>query len=197
MPLVNDENDAQQLAQRALSCRYCSDLISHEPKPVFLLNPSAKIAIISQAPGRLAHESGLAWNDASGDRLRAWMGLSRAQFYAANGVSVIPMSFCFPGYKNGADAPPLKPCAPRWHSVFLDVIEPTLTLYIGRYAQSRYLPDYPKLTDAVADWQSLSPAKMVLPHPSGRNNRWFGQHPWFERELVPHLQHLVSGLNVS
>lgn len=197
MSVGYDQNDGHQLTQHALSCRYCSHLISHEPKPVFLLNTAAKIAIISQAPGRLAHESGRAWNDASGDRLRAWLGLTRTQFYATNAVSVIPMSFCFPGYKNGADAPPLKPCAPRWHAAFLNVIKPTLTLYIGRYAQHHYLPQYPKLTEAVADWQNLCPDRIVLPHPSGRNNRWFRQHEWFERDLVPYLQQLVNRLNIK
>ncbi|MCU7553648.1 uracil-DNA glycosylase family protein [Alteromonas sp. ASW11-19] len=193
---VRDTNNNGQLAQRASACRFCSDLITHEPKPVFLLNPAAKIALISQAPGRLAHESGKPWNDASGERLRRWLGLTSNQFYCAEGVSVIPMSFCFPGYKNGADAPPLKPCAPKWHESFLQVIKPRLTLFIGRYAQSYYLPQYQKLTDAVSDWRALSPTRFVLPHPSGRNNRWFRQHPWFEQELVPHLQRLVAGLHI-
>ncbi len=190
-------NEGLQLAQRASACRHCSDLISHEPKPVFLLNPDSKVALISQAPGRLAHESGIAWNDASGQRLRSWLGLSEAQFYGADGVSVIPMSFCFPGYKNGADAPPLKPCAPKWHPHFFKVINPELRIYIGRYAQGYYLPHYGTLTSAVADWRKLCPTDIVLPHPSGRNNRWFYKNPWFEIELVPYLQQLIGGLNIG
>ncbi|WP_229805182.1 uracil-DNA glycosylase family protein [Alteromonas halophila] len=185
-------NDATELEHRARACRYCSELIPHQPKPVFILSPSAKIVLISQAPGRLAHESGLAWDDTSGDRLRGWLGLNRAQFYSNNNISVVPMSFCFPGYRNGADAPPLKPCAPRWHDAFLQTISPSLTIYIGRHAQRHYLPQYKRLTDAVADWQSLQPGELVLPHPSGRNNRWLHRHKWFQRELLPFLQTLVG-----
>lgn len=193
----NSSNDGKTLSSRALACRHCKELLPHDPKPVFILNPKACIALISQAPGRLAHESGIAWNDASGDRLRSWLGLTTKQFYGDEGVSVIPMSFCFPGYKNGADAPPLKPCAPMWHPQFLKVIEPNLTIYIGRHAQSYYLPHYATLTNAVADWQSLGPTQLVLPHPSGRNNRWFRRHPWFENELVPYLQQKVRALDIS
>lgn len=197
MALDNNIPHQTSLANKAASCRHCSDLISHEPKPVFLLNPKSKIALISQAPGRLAHNSGIAWNDASGDRLRGWLGINEKQFYGTDGVSVIPMSFCFPGYKNGADAPPLRPCAPLWHQRFLNALAPKLTIYIGRYAQCYYLPEYKTLTEAVSDWQNLGPTRIVLPHPSGRNNRWLHKHPWFEKELVPYLQLLVSSLNIK
>lgn len=177
------------------NCTLCADELPHTPKPVFIFNTQAKINIIGQAPGRLAHDSGMAWNDNSGVRLRDWMGLSEQEFYAS--VNVIPMSFCFPGYKNGADAPPLKRCAPQWHDQFLLATKASITLYIGRYAQHYYLPEYNTLTAAIADWQTLLPTqKLVLPHPSGRNNRWLAKHTWFDRKVLPKLKMLVKKTDI-
>lgn len=169
------------------ACTLCVDELPNDPKPIFVFNPSASLNIIGQAPGKLAHDSGIAWNDPSGERLRTWLGICSDTFYAA--TNILPMSFCFPGYKNNADAPPLKRCAPTWHRQFLDASTATLTVYIGRYAQQHYLPEYKNLTDAVADWQTLLPSqRIVLPHPSGRNNRWLTKHLWFERDVLPKLR---------
>jgi uracil-DNA glycosylase len=185
---------SKQLVLKAKQCVHCAPLLPHAPKPIFIWPHKPKIVLISQAPGRLAHESMLAWNDASGERLRAWLGVDRAQFYESGYFAVLPMSFCFPGYKNNADAPPLKPCAPMWHPQFLERAEPELVLHIGRYSQHYYLPEYSNLTLAVSDFQKLLPHKAVLPHPSGRNNRWLAKHSWFEEELVPALRERVRDL---
>ncbi|MBT0587832.1 uracil-DNA glycosylase family protein [Alteromonas oceanisediminis] len=190
------------LRDEARACRHCAALIPHEPNPVFMLAQETKLCLISQAPGKLAHDSGIAWNDPSGDRLRHWLGLSRAQFFDSNAVSVVPMSFCFPGYKNNADAPPLKPCAPMWHPRFLAAMKPALILVIGRYAQQHYLPQYQTLTRAIQATRtpaSINAPNLVgnvcaLPHPSGRNNRWLARHTWFESEHVPVLQAKVRSL---
>jgi uracil-DNA glycosylase len=187
---VNNEH----LVKKAKQCVNCADILPHAPLPIFIWPHDPKIILISQAPGRLAHESGLAWNDASGDRLRTWLGVSRSQFYDSGNFAVLPMSFCFPGYKNNADAPPLKPCAPMWHPQFLAEAKPELILYIGRYSQQHYLPEYPNLTTAILDFTTLLPTKTALPHPSGRNNRWLAKHSWFERNLVPALQQRVLNI---
>jgi uracil-DNA glycosylase len=183
---------SEELVNKAKRCVHCDSLIPHSPRPILIWPKQPKIVLISQAPGRLAHESSLAWNDASGDRLRAWLGVNRQQFYKSGCFAVLPMSFCFPGYKNNADAPPLKPCAPMWHHQFLKRVTPDLVLYIGRYSQQYYLPEYTNLTCAVADFKTLLPIKAALPHPSGRNNRWLSKHSWFEQALVPALQERVN-----
>ncbi|WP_100658579.1 uracil-DNA glycosylase family protein [Alteromonas flava] len=182
-----------KLCQQVQNCTLCSSLLPHKPRPIFLFNPTARINLISQAPGRLAHESGIAWNDASGNRLRDWLGLTTHEFYNLGLVNVLPMGFCFPGYKNGADAPPIKICAPTWHPEFLAKSAAVFHIYIGRYAQQYYWPNYPTLTSAVADWQTLlKESALVLPHPSGRNNRWLAKHPWFEHSLLPQVRETIS-----
>nr|WP_136250966.1 uracil-DNA glycosylase family protein [Ningiella ruwaisensis] len=183
---------SNELIKQAKSCNYCEAQLPHQAKPIFIWPHNPKIILISQAPGRLAHESGIAWNDASGNRLRAWLGVERECFYESGKFAVLPMSFCFPGYKNGADAPPLKPCAPKWHPLFLQTADPELVLTIGRYAQHAYLPMYKNLSLAVEDYQSLLPQQLALPHPSGRNNRWLAKHPWFETKLIPALRTRVN-----
>lgn len=182
---------ADSMVNRVHKCTLCVDELPQAPKPIFIFNAKAKINIISQAPGRLAHNSGIAWDDHSGARLRSWMGISDKVFYA--NVNVIPMSFCFPGYKNNADAPPLKRCAPQWHEQLLSATNASISVYVGRYAQQYYLAQYKSLTSAIADWRVLTPTQqIVLPHPSGRNNRWLAKHAWFETEVLPELKRLVQ-----
>lgn len=191
---MQEKTTYQALCEQARGCQLCKNELPSPPNPIFIWPPEPNIILISQAPGRLAHQSNIAWNDASGDRLRDWLGIDRATFYDAGSIAVLPMSFCFPGYKNGADAPPIKICAPTWHPRFLAQANPVLTIYVGRYAQASYLPQYRKLTDAVADYQNLLPNKLALPHPSGRNNRWLSQHAWFKTELVPLLRLRINDL---
>lgn len=174
------------------NCRECQGLVDFQLRPIFLLPASPKVVLISQAPGKLAHDSGIAWNDNSGEKLRSWLGVDRDTFYKSGKFAVVPMSFCFPGYKNGADAPPFKKCRPLWHEkVLSSFTEKFLTIYIGRYAQQQYLPMYKTLTQAI--FEHNSPDEFVLPHPSGRNNRWMARYPEFEQIITPKLQKLVSG----
>ena len=182
------------LVVNARNCRLCAPFLPHEPNPIFNTAPSAKILIVGQAPGLKAHQRDTAFDDPSGDRLRDWMSISKETFYTPHLVSVMPMAFCFPGYKNGADAPPRKECAPAWHKQFLSFLQPKVTLYVGRYAQQYYLPQFRTLTEAV---QKPSESHFVLPHPSGRNNRWLAKNPWFELDILPDLKRtIVSVLSV-
>ena len=188
-------NDTRDLVKQASKCQACKAILPYAPKPVFMFSQNAPLLILGQAPGKVAHDKGLAWADASGNRLRHWLGLSDAQFYQQALVNVLPMSFCFPGYKNGADAPPIKACSEKWHGQFLQHYKPALTLCIGRYSQACYVPEYSSLTAAVEAWRrELPKGRVVLPHPSGRNNRWMAKNPWFEQHMLPVLRDKISQL---
>ncbi len=181
----------EHLLIRVRQCTVCKAELPQPPRPVLTASETAKIVIIGQAPGIKAHDSATPWNDASGDRLRDWTGLSKEIFYDVKQVALIPMGFCFPGYKNGADAPPRKECAPIWHQQLLSHIQPKLIVLAGRYAQQYYLPSYKTLTAAVANHNHSTSNMVVLPHPSGRNNRWLTRNPWFGEDVIPHLKRLV------
>lgn len=182
-------SEFESLEKSIRACSLCSDVLPYPPRPVFSLHNKSKILIIGQAPGLKAHESAKPFDDLSGNRLRHWMGISAELFYQAHNVAILPMGLCFPGYINGADAPPIKRCAPTWHPSVLSHIKPALTLYIGRYAQQYYAKEYKTLTEAVKNNKT---SEYVLPHPSGRNNRWLAKNPWFETEIVPRLRQSVS-----
>ncbi|MCW8109616.1 uracil-DNA glycosylase family protein [Alteromonas ponticola] len=182
----------EQLLQRVRQCTVCQANLPQPPRPVFAASETAKIVIIGQAPGIKAHDSTTPWNDASGDRLRDWTGIDRTTFYDVKRVALIPMGFCFPGYKNGADAPPRKECAPIWHHQLISRIAPELIILAGRYAQQYYLPTYRTLTEAVAQHNLMQSTKIVLPHPSGRNNRWLTRNPWFAEDILPRLKAQVA-----
>ncbi|WP_159120422.1 uracil-DNA glycosylase family protein [Alteromonas marina] len=180
-----------ELVAEALKCSLCAHALPHKPNPIFSTAPLTKILIIGQAPGLKAHESGVAFDDASGDRLRSWLSVSKAVFYNPKCISILPMGFCFPGYKHGADAPPRKECAPAWHHRFINYLQPSITIYVGRYAQQFYLPNHKTLTDAVKTTFTSPEQYFVLPHPSGRNNRWLAKNTWFETKSLPILQNEV------
>ena len=156
-----------QLMENVRACTLCEAHLPNPPRPVLSADTSSRIVIIGQAPGIKAHNSFTPWNDVSGDRLRQWLGIDRDTFYDVTYFSLIPMGFCFPGYLRGADAPPRKECAPTWHQQLLSAIAPELILFVGRYSQHFYLPEFKTLTDAVeAQRVSLAGRKtMVLPHP--------------------------------
>jgi uracil-DNA glycosylase len=176
------------------SCTRCAEHLPLGPRPILQLHGSARILIAGQAPGRKVHESGIPFADASGDRLREWLGLTRAVFYDAEQVAILPMGFCYPGTGESGDLPPRPECAPAWRERLLAFATSLrLTLVIGRYAQAYHLPDAPSsLTATVAAWRDYWPAVTPLPHPSPRNNIWLKKNPWFERELVPELQARVA-----
>ena len=179
------------LVAKAKNCTLCAPYLPQTPNPIFSTAAPTKILIIGQAPGMKAHENDKAFADPSGDRLRDWLSISKETFYNPRIVSIMPMGFCFPGYRNGADAPPRKECAPTWHNQFLSYLEPKITLYLGRYSQQYYLPQYKTLTEAV---RSPTETHFVLPHPSGRNNRWLAKNPWFDLDILPRLRHTIESV---
>lgn len=175
-------------------CRICADTLPLGARPLVQLHPAARILVAAQAPGRAAHETGIPFNDPSGERLRAWLGLERAAFYDARRVAIVPMGLCYPGRGRSGDLPPRPECAPRWRAALLGQLrELELTLVIGRYALAWHLPEERGgLTQAVQRWREFWPAVVPLPHPSPRNNGWLARHPWFEGELLPRLQQRVA-----
>lgn len=178
-------------------CTVCAKDLPLGPRPVFRVSPTARILVIGQAPGRLVHASGVPWDDPSGKRLRQWMQLEDGVFYDSVQVGIMPMGFCYPGTGKSGDLPPRPECAPLWHEVLLakmPAIE--LTLLIGQYAQNYYLQDRCKktLTETVQTWREYAPTHLPLPHPSPRNNLWLKRNPWFEREVVPHLQDRIHSI---
>jgi uracil-DNA glycosylase len=177
------------------ACRICEAHLPHGPRPVLHVGPKAQILIASQAPGLRVHESGLSFNDASGDRLRAWMGIDRETFYDEKQVALAAMAFCFPGYDaHGGDLPPRKECAKTWRGRLLAAApEFKSTLLVGSYAQAWHLGERVKdnMTDTVRAWRDYAPRYIPLPHPSWRNNGWLKKNPWFEAELVPYLRRRV------
>lgn len=160
------------------------------------IHPSARVLIAGQAPGRKVHESGVPFDDASGERLRDWMGVTRDVFYDSKQIAILPMGFCFPGTGKSGDLPPRPECAPAWRAQLLErLTKLELTLLVGQYAQAHHLQDKPAtLTDTVRAWRTYWPAAMPLPHPSPRNNIWMSRNRWFEAELLPSLRGRVSEL---
>lgn len=193
------------------ACRICRDSpargepdrLPHEPRPVAVISGRARILIAGQAPGLRVHESGLPFDDASGDRLRQWLGVDREAFYDRDRFAIVPMGFCFPGYDAaGSDLPPRRECAPAWRQIVIDAMpQIELVLAVGQYAQVWHLERarMPSMTETVSAWQRYlltndGPAVLPLPHPSWRNSGWLKRHPWFEAELLPVLRNRVKTL---
>jgi uracil-DNA glycosylase len=176
------------------ACTLCAEHLPSGPRPVLQMHASARILIAGQAPGRKVHESGVPFDDASGDRLRAWLGVSRDVFYDAKRVAILPMGFCYPGTGKSGDLPPRAECAAAWRALLLSHLKKLkLTLVIGQYAMAHHLPtEATTLTEIVQAWRKYWPDTVPLPHPSPRNNLWLKRNPWFEKELVPRLQARVA-----
>lgn len=187
-------SELAQLSQRIRQCQLCALSLPHGVRPVLQVQANAKLLIIGQAPGRKVHESGVPFDDASGDRLRNWLDLPRSIFYDANHVAIMPMGFCYPGTGKNGDLPPRQECAPCWHKPILNCLgEIKLTILLGQYAQQYYLLHKKKsVTQVVADWQQYGPTILPLPHPSPRNNIWIKRNPWFETHLLPALKNRVK-----
>jgi uracil-DNA glycosylase len=186
-------DDLQKLLVEIRACRICENYL--EPRPVLHMTKRAKLLIASQAPGIRVHETGRSFNDASGDRLREWMGVDRATFYDGSKIALAAMAFCFPGYDaNGGDRPPRRECAAHWREALL-AARPAFdtTLLVGSYAQVWHLGDRVRenMTETVQAWRSFAPRYIPLPHPSWRNNGWLKKNPWFEAELLPYLRRRV------
>ena len=171
-------------------CSICTEHLPLGPRPVLQLHPGARILVAGQAPGRKVHESGVPFTDASGKRLREWLGISSEVFYDPQYVAILPMGFCYPGTGNAGDLPPRPECAPAWREKLMHhLANLKLTLVIGQYAQAYYLPDAgPSVTNVVESWREHWPSVVPLPHPSPRNNMWLRRNPWFDKDLLPLLR---------
>ena len=190
------EREAETLdewAACARACVICEPHLPHGVRPVLQVHSDARILIAGQAPGRRVHESGVPFDDPSGDRLRDWLGVSRETFYDARRIAILPMGFCYPGTGSSGDLPPRPECAAAWRRPLLaGMPHVALTLVIGRYAMDWHLPERPRtVTEAVAAWRTYGDGVIALPHPSPRNNRWFLRNAWFDAELVPELRRRV------
>ena len=174
------------------ACTLCTEFLPLEPRPVTVLRPEARLLIIGQAPGTKVHETGIPWNDPSGDRLRDWMQVDRETFYTSPRIAIMPMGFCYPGRaKTGGDNPPRPECAPTWHDRALALMpDVSLILLVGSYAQPFYLKarKYRTMTETVENYQEFLPEFWPLPHPSWRTAGWQKRNPWFERDVLPPLR---------
>lgn len=176
-------------------CNLCAEHLPHLPRPVFQMSETAKILIASQAPGRRVHQTGVPFDDPSGDRLRVWMGIDREIFYDATRIAILPMGFCYPGPGKHGDLPPRPECAEAWRQkLLLQMPNIQLTLVIGQYAQDWHLGKRQKdtLADTVKAWKEFWPAQLPLPHPSPRNNIWLRKNPWFEKNILWILQERIQ-----
>lgn len=194
MPPLADVSFTETLA-RVRACELCAADLPSGPRPVLQVGAAAKILIAGQAPGRKVHESGVPFDDASGERLRAWMGVDAATFYDVDKIAILPMGFCYPGTGPSGDLPPRAECAVAWRERLLALMPSIeLTLVIGQYAIDWHLKPVRgiTLTDVVKDWQRDWPRRLPLPHPSPRNNIWLKKNPWFDAEVVPALKDRIA-----
>ena len=192
-----EQNGLGALLAEVRQCTLCAAHLPLPPRPVLQADSRARILIASQAPGRRVALTGIPFDDASGERLRDWMGVDSAVFYDPARVAILPMAFCYPGKGPSGDLPPRPECAPAWRAQLLAQLPALeLTLVIGSYAQAWHLQGRTKstLTENVREWRSFGDGVIPLPHPSPRNNLWLRRNPWFEQELLPVLQARIRRL---
>lgn len=176
------------------ACRLCEAHLPLGPRPVLRASATSRLLIAGQAPGTKVHASGIPWDDASGKRLREWLGMDADTFYDASKIAIVPMGFCYPGKAGSGDAPPRPECRTTWHPRLLPLLKNVrLTLLLGQYSQDYFLGKRRKasLTETVAAWRDYMPTHLPLPHPSPRNVGWFKANPWFDAEVVPTLRERV------
>ena len=192
--MAGGDDSFEHLLREVRACTVCATALPLGPRPVVQAAPGARLLIIGQAPGTRVHESGLAWSDPSGERLRDWTGIDPATFYDPARIALMPMGFCYPGRNpGGGDAPPRPECARMWHApirAHLPAIR--LTLLVGQYARKAYLPGRATLTDAVREFAAAPSGFFPLPHPSWRSIGWMRRNPWFEAEVLPALRARVA-----
>lgn len=179
------------------ACRVCAAHLPAGCRPVVRLGATARLLIIGQAPGTRVHESGTPWDDASGERLRDWMGVTPALFYDTARIAIMPMGFCYPGTGASGDLPPRPECAPLWHDrVMAQLPEIRLTLLVGSYAQKCYWPGARRqsVAEIVLGFGAHGPAFFPLPHPSWRSTNWMRRNPWFATEVLPTLRARMEAL---
>jgi len=194
---MQKEDNIERLLKEVQACTICTKHLPLGPRPIVSAHYKSKIVIIGQAPGTAVHASGIPWDDKSGENLRKWMDVDKAEFYDPEKFAIIPMGFCYPGRGKTGDLPPRKECAPLWHEALMSELkEIQLILLIGKYAQDYYLPAVKKvtLTEKVRNYRDFLPEFMVLPHPSPRNNIWQAKNEWFRHEVLPELKLQVKGI---
>ena len=178
-------------------CNLCAQSLPFPPKPILQYSSHAKIILIGQAPGIKAHQSNTPWHDASGDRLRVWLNMTKEQFYDKNILSIVPMGFCYPGKGKSGDLPPRKECAPKWHPFLVQRDSKKIILLVGKYAQDYYLRDKKTLTERIKNWHQYQVQFLPFPHPSPRNNIWLKKNSWFENEVLPQMQKRLRATHQS
>ena len=175
------------------SCTFCEKNLPLGAKPIVRFNQNTKILLISQAPGRAVHNTGIDWNDPSGRKLREWLGVTDEQFYNTDNFGVMPMGFCYPGKAKTGDLPPRKECAPLWHKSILDAFkQQPLKILIGAHACKYYLGAKKNLTQQVENFKEYLPQYLPLPHPSPVNRFWRSKNPWFEKEAIPNIRQYIQ-----
>ncbi len=181
------------LLNEVRACSICKAHLPLGPRPVLQLHSKARVLIAGQAPGRKVHESGVPFDDASGNRLREWLGVTHEVFYDPEQIAILPMGFCFPGSGRSGDLPPRPECAPAWRKQLLGQLRHLeVTLVLGQYAQAYHFGEASSsLTELVKSWRTYWPHMVPLPHPSPRNNLWLRRNPWFEVEVLPSLRKRV------
>ena len=193
-PSTAVSKSTQRLLAEVRACTLCAANLPLGPRPVLQMNPEATLLIAGQAPGSKVHASGIPFQDASGDRLRDWLGVDTEIFYDARRVAILPMGFCYPGTGKSGDLPPRPECAAAWRARIMGrLVNVKLILVIGQYAQDWHLAGRQKtsLTETVQAWRDYWPTALPLPHPSPRNNIWLKRNPWFEKEVLPRLRRRV------
>jgi uracil-DNA glycosylase len=184
------------LLNEVRACRACAEFLPFEPRPILRASSTARLLIVGQAPGTRVHETGIPWNDPSGDRLRQWLDIEKPVFYDESRVAILPMGFCYPGRGKSGDLPPRPECAQLWREQLLACLPNIeLTLLVGSYAQQYHVPQAGRsVTEVVQRWRELLPAFFPTPHPSPRNQLWLRRNAWFEQEAVPVLRQTVKDL---
>lgn len=185
----------KKLISEIVSCTVCKSFLPNAPRPIISVSKDSKVLIIGQAPGQKVQDSGIPWDDQSGNELRRWLGVDKEQFYDTKLFGLMPMGFCYPGKSATGDLPPRPECAPLWHYQLLDKMKTVkLILLIGQYSQKFYLGDKfkPTLTENVKNYKEFLPKYLPLVHPSPRNKIWQKKNPWFELEVVPQLRKIVK-----
>ena len=194
-PILNQPKpeELNTLLTEVRACQVCAESLPLGPRPVVQANSNARIVLIGHAPGSRVHESGIPWDDPSGIRLRAWMGVGDATFYDETKIVTMPMGFCYPGKGKSGDNPPRPECAPLWHHRLLAHLpQRQLTVLIGDHAQKYYLGRKIKtLTERVKSWKNYAPDLLPIPHPSPRNQLWMKKNPWFEERVLPDFRQRV------
>lgn len=186
-----------KLLREVRACTVCADYLHLPPKPILTAGRTARLMVVGQAPGRRVHDTGIPWNDPSGERLREWMRVPRETFYDASRIALVATGLCYPGKGPSGDLPPCPKCAPLWHPPLRAAMPDIgLTLLVGSYAQAYYLGPHRHrtLTETVHHWRDYLPEFLPLPHPSPRNIAWFKRNPWFEKEVLPSLRKRLAAL---